>query len=261
MFDAKLNYESRFFISGQELSGIDSIDISYSQQTNVIKPLGYSKGATSIEGASKNTISISRSLIYQDPLLNYTGDINASGSIHYENSSYGFKSGYMTDYLVNCAVGSIPKVTVNFDVFDHLINGSSALGSIAHPEIHIPNQGSMSITCDNTSSNRVVGFDYSIKKTTKPIYTIGSTLPAKVEFISPLDYSATVQIEIDDAFMKDSSTFFSGVEGKSISLSIKGRDNVVIQNLTIPKASLISEQLSASADGILKLTLTYNGHS
>jgi hypothetical protein len=261
MFDTKLNYESRFFISGQQLSGIDSINLSYNQQANIIKPLGYSKGITVVNGESQNTISISRNLIYADPLLNYTGNINMSGSIHYENSSYGFKSGYLTEYLVNCAIGAIPKVTTNFNIFDHLVSGSSASGSVSHPNIYIPNQGSMSITCDNVSSNRVVGFDYSIKNNNRPIYTIGSSLPAKIEFLPPLDYSATVQIEIDDAFMKNSSAFLSGREDKIVSLSIRGRDGTIIQSLTIPKASLISEQLSASADGVLKLTLNYNGHS
>jgi hypothetical protein len=61
--------------------------------------------------------------------------------------------------------------------------------------------------------------------------------------------------------MKNSSAFLSGREDKIVSLSIRGRDGTIIQSLTIPKASLISEQLSASADGVLKLTLNYNGHS
>jgi len=266
MYGAKLNNESRFFISGQELSGIDSINLSYSNQSSTIKPLGYSNGITVSNADSQKTISISKYLIYQDPLLNYTGNLNMSGSIHYQNSSYGFKSGYLTEYLVNCAVGAVPKVTTNFVIFDNLTSGYSASGSKSHPIINIPSQGSIILSCDNAISNRVVGFDYSIKKTSKPLYTIGSILPAKIEFLPPLEYTATVQVEIDDAFMQNSQYFLTNKQNKTVSISIYGKsgtigyDDNLLQDLAIPNASLVSEQLSASADGVLKLTLNYIGH-
>jgi hypothetical protein len=189
-----------------------------------------------------------------------------SGSIHYQNNSYGFKSGYLTEYLVNCAIGSVPKVTTNFVVFDNLISGYSASGSKPHPTINIPSQGSIRLSCDNATSNRVVGFDYSIKKNNKALYTIGSTLPAKIEFLPPLEYTATVQVEIDDAFMQNSQYFLTNKQNKTISIDIYGKsgiiglDNNLLQNLTVPNASLVNEQLSASADGVLKLTLNYIGH-
>ena len=43
--------------------------------------------------------------------------------------------------------------------------------------------------------------------------------------------------------------------------TINGRDGDSLQSLTVPKASLVGEQLNASADGALKLTLNYIGHS
>ena len=42
---------------------------------------------------------------------------------------------------------------------------------------------------------------------------------------------------------------------------INGRNGDSLQSLTIPKASLVGEQLNSSADGALKLTLNYIGHS
>jgi hypothetical protein len=261
MFDTKLNYESRFFADGQELSGIESITIGYNQQPVVIKPLGSSQGVTSINGETQKNLSISRNLIYVDPLLSYTGNIALDASINYENDSYGFKSGYMNSYMVNCAIGAIPKVTANFTVYDHLIRSANSSGSLAHPAIYIPNQGSISIECDDSSSNRVVGFDYSIKNLFKPLYSIGSNLPSRIEAIYPIEYTASVQIEVDDAFLENSNNFLISRENKTINISIKGRNGNVLQNLSIPNASLIGEQLSASSDGILKLTLNYIGHS
>ena len=38
MFGTKLNYDTLLFLDGQEVSGINSVDISYSNSTNVVKP-------------------------------------------------------------------------------------------------------------------------------------------------------------------------------------------------------------------------------
>lgn len=260
MFGGKLNYESRVFVSGQELSGINTIDLSYSHNSNIAKPLGYSKGVTMSSADSQKTMSITRDYIFgSDPLLKYTGNLALSGSIHYENSSYGFRTGYMTEYMINFAVGSPPKVNTNFIIFGEMKSGISASGSVSHPAIFLPRQGEISITSDNSSSNRVVGFDYSVKMNRKPIYTIGSQIPSVVELIPPLEYSAAVQIEVDDAFMANSQSFITQKQNKTISFST-GKNGSLI-SYTIPNASLVSEQLSASADGVLKLTLNYIGHS
>ena len=42
--------------------------------------------------------------------------------------------------------------------------------------------------------------------------------------------------------------------------AINGRDGTSIQSLSIPNACLVGEQLNASADGALRLTLNYMGH-
>ncbi len=55
--------------------------------------------------------------------------------------------------------------------------------------------------------------------------------------------------------------FLTGRENNTLSFTINGRDGDSLQSLTVPKASLVGEQLNASADGALKLTLNYIGHS
>ena len=139
-------------------------------------------------------------------------------------------------------------------------SGINATGNTA-TNIFIPSQGSITATCDNSSTNRVVGFDYSLTLNKKPYYTIGSEAPVEVKHINPIQYSASVQIEVDDIFLQSGFDFLSTRENKSVSFSIKGRDGTTLQNLTIPKASLVSEQLTSSSDGAVRLTLNYLGHS
>ena len=266
MFGTKLNYESHFFVKGLgglELSGVESIDIGYQNSSNITKPLGYQNGVTTIGGPTSQEVSLSRNLLFSDPLLAYTGANHiVSGSFNYDNNaSYGFNSGYLTSYSVNCAVGSIPKINTSLIVYDELRSGVNASGT-ARQSIFIPSQGSITATCDNTTSNRVLGFDYSLEVTRKPYYTVGLKTPIEVKYISPITYTASVQLEVDDVFLESGYNFLTtGKEEKTVSFAINGRDGSSLQSLTIPRASLVSEQLSASADGAVRLTLNYVGHS
>jgi hypothetical protein len=263
MFGSKLNYESHFYLTGRELSGVNSIDIGYKNAANVANPLGYKKGVTTVGGPTSQTVSLSRSLLFIDPLLDYTGANHiVTGSFNYDNNaSYGFNSGYLTSYSVNCTVGSIPKINASLVVYDELRSGVNASGSITQ-EIFIPSQGSITATCDNTTTNRVVSFDYSLEVARKPYYTVGAETPVEVKYIPPIKYTASVQLEVDDVFLESGHSFLTtGKEEKSVSFNINGRDGTALQSLTIPRASLVDEQISASSDGSVRLTLNYIGHS
>jgi hypothetical protein len=261
MFGSISNYENKFFITGQQVVGIESIDINYSNSASVNKILGSTKGLTTIGGAAQQKLSITRNLIYSDPLLSYTGSSNITGGINYDNRSYRFNSGYLDEYMVSCAVGTVPKVTTNITVYDEMQTGAQFTDSNSTPTILIPNQGSISVICDNSTTNRVVGFDYAVKRYRKPMYTIGSLFPSEIISFPILEYASSVQIDVDDAFLQSGLSFLKNRENKSISFIINGRGGSLIQSLTIPNASLVGESLSSSADGGVKLTLNYIGHS
>jgi hypothetical protein len=261
MFDSRLNEEVEVRVAGKHLSGVDSASISYSNNATTSKILGSKNGLTTVGAATQQTLSVSRYLIYDDPVLALTGASSTSGSVTYNSEQYEFDSGYLNNYSVNCAVGSVPKVNADFMIIDELVSQSSETSSAESiSSIDIPSQGSISISCDNSSTNRVIGFDYSIKAERKPQYSIGQESAVAVELIPPLEYSAQVQIEVDEALPQSAFNFLTNRENKTISFDIDGRGGADIQSLSIPNASLVSESLSASADGALVLNLNYIGH-
>jgi hypothetical protein len=262
MFGTRLNYDCDFFVSGQRLSGIQNLDIAYSNSAVVTKPLGYVEGTTTIAGPTQQSVSLNRYFIYDDPIYNYTGDTNMSGSIEYGGISYGFQSGYLTSYSVNAAVGTVPQVNANIVVYDEMRSGYSASGNVAHPTIDVPTQGSMSITSDWTNSNRVIGMDYSVSSNRKPYYSVGSEAPIGVAFLPPLEITASVQYDVDEAFMASGYSFLGdGKENKTAILQINGRDGTNLATLSVPNASLVGETLTASSQGNLILTQEYVGHT
>ena len=268
MFDSKFNHEARFFAEGYELSGVENVSFSYDASQSVLKPLGTKDGMTTHSGPMKQAMSLSRVLTYDDPIFSYTGEASLSGSIHYGDSYNYFNSGYLSDYSLNCAVGTVPKVSCNFQITDEIKKFDSNEDNIAeipaletHPTIDIPTQGSITIECDNSQTNRVIGFDYAVKCSRKAYFTIGSNNVKKIELVPPIEFTASVQIEVDDAFLQDSYKFLEEKENKTVSISVDGRDGSLIQSLQIPNASLVGENLQVSADGSAKITLNYVGHS
>jgi len=261
MFGSIDNYENEFFVNGQKVLGVESIDLSYSNNPVVENFLGTRKGLTIINGPTSQKISINRYLIYNDPFLSFTGSNSFSGSINYENKYYGFNSGFLDDYSISCAVGSIPKINLNATIYDELTTGKNSRGSIASPSIYIPNQGSISITCDGSSTNRVVGFDYAIKVFRTPVYSIGSKFVNQVISTPNIQFASSVQIDLDDLFLRSGFDFISDRQNKNLSFSIKSRDGLTtLQSLVMPNASLVGESLSNNVDGGIKLTLNYIGH-
>ena len=270
MFGTKLNYDSRLFLEGEEVSGIKSVDFAYTNSTNTVNPLGSKGGLTTVNGETNQTFSFTRDLVYKSIGVSgvggsspFTGANNLSGSIHYEDQSYGFQSGYLNNWSVNCAIGAPVKEQASFVVYDEMRNGVSASGSDAAPSITIPSQGSISATCDNSSTNRIIGFDYSISCKRKPYYSIGNKAPIEVKFIPPVNINASVQIEVDDAFLESGRNFLeTGKSNRTVNLKIDGRNGgPALINASIPNACLVGESLSASSDGSLRLTLNYMGHT
>ena len=185
-----------------------------------------------------------------------------AGQIVYGGAAYGFSNGFLDSYSVNCAVGSVPKVNASISIFDEMDSSNETIGDFSSNEvvINIPSQGSISITCDGSNSNRVIGFDYSIKANRKPHFSIGSEAAISVELVPPLEFSAQVQIEVDETVPNNSFNFLSNRENKTVSFDVDGRNGQDIQALTIPNATLVSESISASDNGSAILNLNYIGH-
>ena len=258
MFDLKLNDEVRFFLGGYELSGVESLSVVNSSTASNIFPLGTRKGLTSVDSKQSQSVSFSRYLTYEDPVLDYTGILPISGDVYYENSHYGFASSYLSSYAVNCAVGAAPRVSVTLDVLDEMsidLDTSNNLLPLQHPPIDIPSQGSIVATCEQSATNRITSFNYSLKPRRKYYYTIGSNVPSAVERFSPMEYLADITIDVDDAFLQDGFSFLEERENKNVSLPRHVGKGALGRRVSLHKAADQSPQLLADDLGAARSRL------
>lgn len=259
--NAVLNYEQQFYLSGIPLSGVTNLNGSYSINENPINIIGKGFTYPVRQGAMVGNFSIQKYYIGQDPLLSYTGDHPISGSINFNDKSFGFESGYLTEYSVSAGIGRIPESNASIVVYGDIGSGIDAYGSMAHPKIEIPNQGSISLNATGYQSNRITDFSYSMRINRSPVYKIGSPFPVQVDRSFPISQEATFAIEVDDYEISRIQEYLIKPKQQKIVIELKNPINSSkIESFEIQKARLLSQSISSDSQDLMTVNLTYAGY-
>jgi len=272
MINAILDHESFVLLDGFHLTGVNSVSISSKNNSSIASPIGTEMGLTTPSGPTSQSMNLSRILIYQDPIYEVLGkNKTIAGQIHDEknNSYYGFESGYIKSYSINCAVGSLPKVNTSLGILDEVTSGVNRKknGDIRrgprkknHPIADASSQQTMNITSEDFQDNKVIGFNYSVGVDHEVYYGIGSVNPFAIEEKRPIKYTASVQLELSQSYNVETFDFLNSRDNRDISINIEGKNGTKLNQVKIPKASLVARNLSQSINGTMAMNLSYVGH-
>lgn len=282
MKSASLSYEQNFYVNGTGLSGVQSIDGSYGVSERPINILGHGYVNHILDGPLQGDFTINRILINQDAMLNMTGENAAfSGVVSYNTygssntGSFGFYSGYLTSYKLSCDIGSLPEVSTDISVYGDLGRGLLSASELAGKDsdsavdytINPPNQGSMTIYCDelNTASNRIVSLNHEIACQREAIYALPTSAsdasakyPVQVDLVYPLEQTTSLSLEIDDYQTKNLYDYLTGVYTGNVNIDIKGSsDDATLASFHLDNARLVSESFSSSIGGVATVNMTF----
>ena len=194
-------------------------------------------------------------------MLNYIGDSPISGSVNFNNKSFGFTSGYLTEYTLSCAIGKIPQSNASIKVFGDIGSGINASGSVSHPPIQIPNQGSIILNSTGYQNNRITNFNYSLRINRNAVYKIGSPYPIQVDRMFPLVQEASFQMEVDDHEVVKLREYLIKPRQQDIKIILNNPINdTEIQTITLEKARLLSNSLKSTSEGLMSLDLSYKAY-
>lgn len=256
-----LQYNQSFLVNGYQLSGIDSVSVNISSPLENTLTLGTDFGYN-LNTPSQGEITLQRSLLYQDPILNFTGNSPLSGNFLYNNKNYTFTSGFLNNYSIDCSVGDIPRISCTIGVYGELKEKFYTPIVLAHPSIFIPSPKSISISGDNTNTNRVKSFSYELSINRKPIYSLDSAkYPDDVVFISPINLTASLVLDVFDFTPDDYQSFLSSTEKKNYNVIITDRaSNTILLNLNLPNIQLVGQNLASTSENALTITNNYLGY-
>lgn len=256
-----LNYDQSFSFCGQNLSGISDLTFDSNFGMGFLPSLGKNFGFGKV-GASEGSVEFSRSLIYNDPVIAYTGDLPCSGQFSYNGSSYGFESGYLTSYSVSCSVGQVPNVSASIQVFGEMKSGAANQTFVAHPDIFVPSPKSISVSNDYSSSNRVKSFDYSVSCPRSPKYSVGEgVFPVRVLLQEPLKIEASLNFDVKGFSPLDLQHFIRQISSSSFTIAVKNRTlSEALMTLPVHNSQLTNQQVQGTVDSPLSVILSYEGY-
>jgi hypothetical protein len=256
------SYDVSFIVEGYQLSGVTDVDGSYSITETPINVLGFGYSTPTLTAPFQGDFNINRNMVSKDALLPYTGDVHLNGAIKYKGKTFGFTSGYLSNYSISCAVGQVPSISNQVTVLGEIVpTGMSFPITETHPAIQIPQQVTISIYCTCASTNRVSSFSYSVSSPREPIYALNDSFPVQVNLNYPLEIDANFTLEIDDYEAREVMDYLVDHNKDTIEILIKNpSDNSVIESYSITNPELIGESIAASNGSDVSIELSYKGY-
>jgi hypothetical protein len=263
-----------FFVNGEEVPGIVGVQSQYQANAVPLRFLGMDCAAFVPNGPQEGQFSVQTLLINKDFFLPFTGNSGFNGySIQGRanpTKNFGFTSGYLENYVFQCAIGQIPSINANIRAFGNVglidnfenmaaandfysISGSSGFTG----DLQIASPGHVTLNLNDFSTNRLNSFTVSIQIPRTPFYELGSRFPSDVEINWPIEVLSTFEFEITDYQFSTLRTYPCSPKAEHLQLAIKTQDNRIISSFSLPDSVLISENISAPSDGQITVSATY----
>ena len=244
------------------MNGVTNVDGGYSIQESPINIIGKGFAYPVRNGTLQGNFQISKYFIGKEEVLRYVDGTPISGSINYGGNSFGFESGYLSEYSFSAGIGQIPESQIAISVFGDIGKGIEHPTNGPTPEIQIPNQGSIELNVDGYQNNRVTDFSYNIRIDKNPIYAIGSEFPVDVQTTFPITQQASFNIDVNDYEIDSIKSYL--IKPKQIEdlrIILKNPINEsVIDSFNIKNARLVSQSINSNSTDLLTVSLTYNGY-
>ena len=222
------SYEQQFFVNGTGLSGIRDISAGYTVPEERVDALGAGFVRNIYAGPLQGSMSFARDILYDDPILRFTGESPLSGTLIYDTELdgggekvLGFNTGYLTDYRVNCNIGDVPTVDCSFVSFGRFGSGIrqgdlDCSGQAPYSAVNFQkeyfafaNQGSIECGLNQSGTNRVTQAAQSYAIQREPVYDLSQKtasdltggagfVPAEVLTHYPIEVRTNFTVEVDD---------------------------------------------------------------
>jgi len=282
------------------LSGVISFDGSYNIETKPINVIGKGFCKQVVAQVPSASVSITRYLVNNDPVFSLTGDREnytasfTNGGLVYQGKNFGFTNGYLSSFGISCGVGDIPQIQSSFQIFGDVGPSINPSGNGVSSAVFVPQVKNISVTCNNSSTNRVKDFniDFACKK--EAIYGLSASnaqYPIEVQNIFPIEVGGSFTLEVDDYQTKNIFDILSSESLNSFSIDVRGtvlidqflvtadglelvtsdtnepfdvyrklEDSVPIFNFSTNDAIIISEQINSTSDDLLSVKLSYKAY-
>lgn len=269
--------EQRFYLNSDEISGVQTVQLQIPRNTAQVKFLGMHGKALvkTSRGPQVGTASVDAFIVSDDSFIPFTGEDAVNGYLlrakNTHNDNLSFTSGFLTSYSNSCAIGQIPQIAAEFQVYGDVGNivsseseASGHLDFIATGEqpsmpLKIAAPGSMNITFDEFSSNRVQSYDISIGVSRTPIYSVGDRFPSEVKRNNPIEVNVGFLLEMNDSDIGNLREYPCRERINDLTLALNDVDDAEVFSYKFHDLHLVNVNTNSSVDETVTIEASYRG--
>ena len=261
---------------GSGIRGVQSIDADFNIPFEPVVFGGNMYEGVVLNGAKPtSSFSIDSFVVTNadaDPLLDLfdrplSGVLNWNG-LGTAQGNYSFESGFISNYSCSCAVGEIPSVTCDINVFGDVDNQAPTdlfpeSGKIPDEQIQIPRAGDIVLTnVTGQDTNRVQSFNYNLNIPRMDVDTLGGEYRVRIFDITyPIEVDLSFTIDVDDLEPPLLSALLCEQDLPDITIQLSGchLENAV-RTFKIEDPILVSMQETSSISQTLQAEISYKSY-
>lgn len=251
--------DAKVIIQGIALTGITDISFSTNIEEGSIVLLADRGINRKINNGHTVQCQISKSYLGQDRLQEFTGITNLSGQFIYGTNALEFNQATISSYSISADTTNSPKVSVDMKIFGDFKPTTTIQAGTADYGFENLGPESTFINVEGRNSP-LTKFSYKVDFDVKPTYEINSTKSSTSKILSPIKYSTSADMLMDEQEFTDitglieSETFI-----RPVTFEMKNESSTVLNTYNIPNASISSQSASVAAGDLVKMSIKYQG--
>jgi hypothetical protein len=264
--------EVKLFLNNVAVPGIQSVSLRPNPGLQPVFAAGLNN-PTFLPGSQGGTLSLNSNLVSSDFFINLTGDVRFSGVIVRDLtalSNLSFTSGYLTSYNVNFAIGQIPEISIEADIFGNIgdLDNVELEGLLTgvqnqtfiNQTIRIPSPGSIRVTLTGWDTTVIKSCGISVASPRRADFGLGSKIPIRVVPQWPLQISCRLNLDMSHANLRNLRSYESISESTDIQIVVDDfYSKTNICNYFFENMRLISASPSADVGSPESLDVLYQG--
>tara|TARA_R110001606_G_scaffold168625_4_gene313283 strand:- start:5143 stop:5931 length:789 start_codon:yes stop_codon:yes gene_type:complete len=251
--------DAKVIIQGIAITGITDISFSSNVEEKAVVLLADRGINRKVNNGHTVQCKISKSYLGKDRLQEFTGITNLSGQFIYGTNALDFDQATISSYSISADAESSPKVSVDIKIFGDFKPATSIQAGTA--DYGFENLGPESTFIDVEGRNSLLtNFSYGVDFDVKPTYEISSTKASTSRIQSPIKYSTSADMLMDEQeFVDLTGLMESETFNRSITFNMQNESSTVLNTYNIPNASISSQSASVTAGDLVKMSVKYQG--
>ncbi len=251
--------DAKVIIEGIAITGITDISFNSNIQESSVVLLAERGINRKVNNGHTVECKISKPYLGQDRLQEFTGINNLSGQFIYGTNALDFNQGIISSYSISADTQSSPKISVSMKIFGDFKPATTIQAGASDYGFQNLGPESTFINVENRTSI-LTNFSYKVDFKVKPTYEISSIKSTTSKILSPIEYSASANMLMDEQEFVDITGLMESEDfDRNVTFNIQDENSIPLNTYNIPNASIKSQSASVAAGDLVKMSVTYKG--